>query len=207
MKSLKRRAQRVGTTQEEVLQFIKADAQAILNAADLGVKDLSTSGYVMADIVDSMASFSGMVQDNIAALSEFADIVRSGRAIKPLGRGSVMQSSNKTLERIVGFLKLQQLDPKPELDLEDLDDDFTFKSVEDFADFLSNILVPDLKDSGMDATAEDFEYLVQLLDTGQWDEDFVSFLEETLIPDLKESGTEATAEDFETGLKFLREMR
>jgi len=207
MKSLERIAQRVGTTQEEVLQFIKADAQAILNAADLGVKDLSTSGYVMADIVDSMASFSGMVQDNIAALSEFADIVRSGRAIKPLGRGSVMQSSNKTLERIVGFLKLQQLDPKPELDLEDLDDDFTFKSVEDFADFLSNILVPDLKDSGMDATAEDFEYLVQLLDTGQWDEDFVSFLEETLIPDLKESGTEATAEDFETGLKFLREMR
>ena len=207
MKSLKRRAQRVGTTQEEVLQFIKADAQAILNAADLGVKDLSTAGYVMADIVDSMASFSGMVQDNVTALKELADIVRSGRAIKPLGRGSVMQSSNKTLERIVGFLKLQQLDPKPELDLEDLDDDFTFKSVEDFADFLSNILVPDLKDSGMDATAEDFEYLVQLLDTGQWDEDFVSFLEETLIPDLKESGTEATAEDFETGLKFLREMR
>ena len=207
MKSLKRRAQRVGTTQEEVLQFIKADAQAILNAADLGVKDLSTSGYVMADIVDSMASFSGMVQDNVTALKELADIVRSGRAIKPLGRGSVMQSSNKTLERIVGFLKLQQLDPKPELDLEDLDDDFTFKSVEDFADFLSNILVPDLKDSGMDATAEDFEYLVQLLDTGQWDEDFAVFLEGTLIPDLKESGTEATAEDFETGLKFLREMR
>ena len=67
--------------------------------------------------------------------------------------------------------------------------------------------MPDLKDSGMDAMAEDFEYLVQLLDTGQWDEDFAVFLEGTLIPDLKESGTEATAEDFETGLKFLREMR
>ena len=78
--------------------------------------------------------------------------------------------------------------------------------LEAYIDFISNTLVPDLKDSGNDATAEDFEHLVSLLDHGEHDQDFENFLSETLIPDLRDSGTDATADDFEEGLGYLEQL-
>ena len=78
--------------------------------------------------------------------------------------------------------------------------------------FLEGTLIPDLKESGHEYTAEDFETLVEFLRgevaVGEWDQpQFIAYLEGTLIPDLKESGREATAEDFKTGIGFLRGHR
>ncbi|MBF0556375.1 MAG: hypothetical protein HQK96_17800 [Nitrospirae bacterium] len=86
----------------------------------------------------------------------------------------------------------------------------------DYIEYLNDTLIPDLKENGSTATAEDFAILMHILKTGaippkgendesEWAtvEDFRKYLEETLIPDLKESGRTATADDFEEGLRYL----
>jgi hypothetical protein len=88
-------------------------------------------------------------------------------------------------------------------------------TVTTYISYLEKTLIPDLKESGKTATAEDFETLVYVLrhhklpqqDLRTWSnvDDFVGYLEETLIPDLKESGSDAMAEDFEQGVEFIKE--
>lgn len=75
----------------------------------------------------------------------------------------------------------------------------------EYLDYLKNTLIPDLKDSGSEATAEDFEEIVKNLEAKTYDEEFVDYLENTLIPDLWDSGKGATAEDFEQGVYFMEE--
>jgi len=77
-------------------------------------------------------------------------------------------------------------------------------SKEDFIAFLEETLIPDLKESGNEFTAEDFESLVEMLKTGKKDAKFINFLKTTLIPDLKKGGRVETAADFVTGLKYLK---
>lgn len=86
--------------------------------------------------------------------------------------------------------------------------------VRDFVDYLENRLIPDLEESGQEATAEDFETLAKFLrdpeltEADEWSiVGFVSFLENTLIPDLKASGREFTAADFQRGVRMLRRQK
>ena len=78
--------------------------------------------------------------------------------------------------------------------------------------YLEETLIPDLKESGKEFTAEDFETMVKFLRgaevADEWSKErYIEFLEETLIPDLKESGAEYTAEDFQRGVSFLKRMK
>jgi len=79
-----------------------------------------------------------------------------------------------------------------------------------YIEYLEGTLIPDLKESGSEYTAEDFEGIVKFLrgarsHDGRTVQEHVEFLEETLIPDLYEAGSEFTAEDFEDGIEILRE--
>lgn len=83
-----------------------------------------------------------------------------------------------------------------------------------FVYYLESTLIPDLKEGGRDATAEDFEDLVRLIKhptkaPGAWKStvDFVKYLEETLVPDLYQSDHTFTAKDFQTGIAFWRDGR
>lgn len=83
-----------------------------------------------------------------------------------------------------------------------------------FIYYLEDTLIPDLKESGRTATAEDFETLVKLLRAptkapGPWKStvEFVQYLEETLVPDLYQSDHTFTAKDFQTGIAFWRAGR
>jgi len=76
---------------------------------------------------------------------------------------------------------------------------------EGFVSYLEQTLIPDLRESGADATADDFARCVELIRDNETDPEFVGFLTNTLIPDLEESGHEFTAEDFETCVRYLRE--
>lgn len=85
-------------------------------------------------------------------------------------------------------------------------------NIDSFTEYLNDTLIPDLKESGAEYTAEDFETLVGFLENpkrkksqGRTVQEFADFLENTLIPDLKESGKEYTAEDFEEGLGYLED--
>lgn len=71
------------------------------------------------------------------------------------------------------------------------------QSTDEWLDFLKDTLIPDLYDSGKDATAEDFERGVRMIE-GEEDIDkgFALWLRDTLIPDLLESGYSETAKDF-----------
>ena len=80
----------------------------------------------------------------------------------------------------------------------------SWATAEEFIDFLEGTLIPDLKESGSEFTAEDFEKLVGMLRSGKKDAQFINFLKKTLIPDLKKSGMVETAKDFVSGLKFLK---
>jgi len=82
---------------------------------------------------------------------------------------------------------------------------------EDYIKYLKETYIPDLRESGKDATADDFETMIDFIEGkekshGYTPETFRSFLESTLIPDLKESGDDATIEDFEEGLDYLYEI-
>lgn len=91
-----------------------------------------------------------------------------------------------------------------------------FKSAQKFADYLNNTLIPDLEDSGKEATAEDFEqgvdHLEYLIDKGKilnvkGLKNLISFLKGTLIPDLKDFGSKATAKDFEELIYWIEKLR
>ncbi len=81
----------------------------------------------------------------------------------------------------------------------------------EFINYLQNQLIPDLKDSGQDAAAEEFETGVRLLqqeptqaafqdaDVRGW----VAWLQDTWVPDLRASGTHATADDVDTLIRFI----
>jgi len=79
----------------------------------------------------------------------------------------------------------------------------TSQSAEDFVDYLKTTLIPDLKESGMVETANDFKKAIRLIESGRKDASFISFLKNRLIPDLKESGMEYTAEDFEEAIHWM----
>lgn len=78
-----------------------------------------------------------------------------------------------------------------------------------FVDFLKKRLIPDLRESGMDATADDYQRGISLYRDKKGVLPITSFmnylkyLRETLIPDLKASGSEATAADFERMYKMV----
>jgi len=95
-----------------------------------------------------------------------------------------------------------------------------------FIMFLAGQLIPDLKASGTDATAETFEkaieYMTLPFDGGaktsisttgynfSKDQEIVMFCEwltDILIPDLRESGYEATPDDLEECVKLIKEHR
>jgi hypothetical protein len=78
-----------------------------------------------------------------------------------------------------------------------------------FVKYLQETLIPDLKESGSLAMAEDFEEAVEFIKDGVLANrknamEFVRYLQDTLIPDLKESGSLATAEDFETAVSLIK---
>lgn len=80
-----------------------------------------------------------------------------------------------------------------------------------FIDYLEHTLIPDLYDSGRDATAEEFETGVRLLKNAPEDNeqigheinDWVLWLQQAWIPDLYRSKTDETAKDVETMIRFL----
>lgn len=78
-----------------------------------------------------------------------------------------------------------------------------------FVDFLKKRLIPDLRESGMDATADDYQRGISLYRDKKGVLPITSFmnylkyLRETLIPDLKASGSESTAADFERMYKMV----
>jgi hypothetical protein len=78
-----------------------------------------------------------------------------------------------------------------------------------FVDFLKKRLIPDLRESGMDATADDYQRGISLYRDKKGVLPITSFmnylkyLRGTLIPDLKASGSESTAADFERMYKMV----
>lgn len=76
-----------------------------------------------------------------------------------------------------------------------------------FVHFLASTLIPDLDDSGMNATADDFRQCVKLIRSGRSDRQFVEFLEKTLIPDLRASGRKYTAADFKRCVRYIKPKR
>lgn len=84
----------------------------------------------------------------------------------------------------------------------------------DFVAYLQETLIPDLRESGKDATADDFETLILFINGARgmtpWVgstriadyRDFRGFLKGTLIPDLRESGYNYTADDFRDGVVY-----
>lgn len=79
------------------------------------------------------------------------------------------------------------------------------QSFSDFREFLSETLIPDLRESGMDSTADDFETAVSYLTRGKDKkyQNWRKFIVGTLVPDLREAGYKATAKDFMTAVKFI----
>jgi hypothetical protein len=78
------------------------------------------------------------------------------------------------------------------------------KARREYVEFLDNTLIPDLKESGYEATAEDFEECSRLIRAGKKDAGFADWLSRTLIPDLKASGRIYTAQDFQRCVRFIR---
>lgn len=82
---------------------------------------------------------------------------------------------------------------------------------EQFIDFLEHTLIPDLYDSGMEATAEEFETGIGILRREPTQENFqnmeirlwVRWLQDTWIPDLRRSGNTETANDVDTMIRFI----
>jgi hypothetical protein len=78
-------------------------------------------------------------------------------------------------------------------------------SFSEFRAYLTEILIPDLRDSGMDSTADDFETASYYMTRGR-DKKYPAwrnFIMKTLVPDLKESGQVMTAKDFRTAIKYI----
>ena len=81
----------------------------------------------------------------------------------------------------------------------------------EFVDYLTGQLIPDLYDSGRDATAEEFETGVRILQqeptqAGFQDQDlrgWVRWLQNTWVPDLRADGYEGTADDVDTLIRFI----
>lgn len=63
------------------------------------------------------------------------------------------------------------------------------------ADFLVNVLGPDLRASGRKETAKDVIRCGRLAQQGRRDVGFARWLKSTLIPDLRRSGSVETARD------------
>lgn len=78
------------------------------------------------------------------------------------------------------------------------------KARREYVNFLDRTLIPDLKDSGYEATAEDFEECSRLIRAGKTDDGFAGFLRHTLIPDLMQSGRIETARDFAKCARYIR---
>jgi hypothetical protein len=82
---------------------------------------------------------------------------------------------------------------------------------EEFVYYLEHVLIPDLHESGRDATAEEFEHGVNVLkqeptQAGFQDMDlrlWVRWLQDTWIPDLYRSALDETAHDAETMIRFI----
>jgi hypothetical protein len=78
-----------------------------------------------------------------------------------------------------------------------------------FVDFLKKRLIPDLRESGMDATANDYQRGISLYRDKKGvlpitsSMNYLKYLRETLIPDLKASGSDSTAADFERMYKMV----
>jgi hypothetical protein len=78
--------------------------------------------------------------------------------------------------------------------------------------YLNHTLIPDLRESGRDFMANDFDDLARLVSgkakhahhDGRSASEFVYYLNHTLIPDLYESGSEEMANDFVEGIKLLK---
>lgn len=86
-----------------------------------------------------------------------------------------------------------------------------FSDVKDYISYLTETYIPDLRESGKDATADDLEDIINVLNGKQpknFDnkEHLIDFLEYTLIPDLRRSKDYETAKDFKTGLRFMKKM-
>ena len=78
-------------------------------------------------------------------------------------------------------------------------------SFSEFRTYLTEILIPDLRDSEMNSTADDFETASYYLTRGR-DKKYPAwrnFIMKTLVPDLKESGQVMTAKDFVTAVKYI----
>lgn len=78
-----------------------------------------------------------------------------------------------------------------------------YDNVDDYVDFISRTLVPDLKRSGKEYTAEDLMKLVKQIRHTRWDGSHIRFLKSTLIPDLRSSREDSIADDFEEGIYWL----
>ena len=78
-----------------------------------------------------------------------------------------------------------------------------------FVEFLKKRLIPDLRESGMDATADDYQRGISLYRDKKGvlpitsSMNYLKYLRETLIPDLKASGSDSTAADFERMYKMV----
>ena len=78
-----------------------------------------------------------------------------------------------------------------------------------FVNFLKKRLIPDLRESGMDATADDYQRGISLYMDKKGvlpitsSMNYLKYLRETLIPDLKASGSDSTAADFERMYKMV----
>jgi len=76
-------------------------------------------------------------------------------------------------------------------------------SKEDYIAYLTQTLIPDMKESGTIETAKDFQTIIKLLKSGKQDPSYVEWLLNTLIPDLADSGKMATAEDLLEGIFWM----
>ena len=90
------------------------------------------------------------------------------------------------------------------------------RSAKAHVDYLRGRLIPDLRESGRDATADDFVTCTENIDrllaqrlprrASAATKRHVAFLTDTLIPDLKESGYEFTAQDFEKCVSLIERL-
>ena len=76
----------------------------------------------------------------------------------------------------------------------------------EFCRYLTSTLIPDLREDGRGATADDFMEAVKYIRSRSqsWDVmEFADYLSRTLIPDLMHSGRTCTADDFRMAVEFI----
>ena len=107
------------------------------------------------------------------------------------------------LQRIADIL---EEDEQPVQPVSEQTEPVNVQTDEEFVAWLRETLIPDLRESGMTSTAQDFEEGIMLAEGGASPsvvQDYVNYLNGTLIPNLQENRQVETASDFQKLVRII----